>query len=92
MGAVHPADGPTAVPVVFQTYDLLEKGGVDQRQRPLVERRRELEKIIADLAESRLRISQIVAAATWESLARLHLTGRSGYARHPGGIDGDGWP
>jgi DNA ligase 1 len=66
-----------AVPVVFQAYDLLEEEGLDQRRRPLVERRQELEKIIAALGENGLRISETVEAPTWESLAELHLTARS---------------
>lgn len=65
------------VPVVFQAYDLLEREGSDQRQRPLVERRQALERLIADFGEGRLRISETVDAPTWEGLASLHLTSRS---------------
>ena len=42
-----------AFPVAFVTYDVLEWNGEDFRQRPLVERRRQLERIVAQYAVPR---------------------------------------
>jgi DNA ligase 1 len=62
-----------AVPVVFMTYDILEEGGRDIRDRPLVERRARLSALLAPRAGDDvggvLRISPIVLAASWSELA-----------------------
>jgi DNA ligase-1 len=67
------------VPVILIAYDLLEYGGEDIRDRPLSERRRLLESIIArHSAGGRLRISTVIGAPTWDAVrdlqrdARLH--------------------
>ena len=60
-----------AVPVVFMAYDLLEDGAVDQRPRPLEERRGLLEGRIG--AASVLRTSEIITASTWEELAERRV-------------------
>lgn len=63
------------VPVVFMTYDILEEGGCDVRERPLVERRAQLSALLAARADDAggggrvLRVSPIVAATSWSELA-----------------------
>jgi DNA ligase-1 len=61
------------VPVVFVAYDLLEAGGLDQRDQPQQARRQRLEAL---LASSRLRISPQVQAADWPAYAALRQTSR----------------
>jgi DNA ligase 1 len=58
-----------AVPVVFMTYDILEDGAVDIRDRPLSARRSRLLDLLA--ASSTLRVSPAVVPASWEALAAL---------------------
>ena len=55
-------------PVAFVAYDLLELGGRDFRERPLSERRAELEKIVAGVDHPKLRASPLVNFATWDEL------------------------
>jgi DNA ligase-1 len=75
-----------AVPVVFMAYDILEQNGVDVRGRPLRNRRAMLESLpdvlptLDDPARSGsgvIRISPIVAAASWEAFATLRSTARA---------------
>lgn len=62
------------VPVGFIAYDLLEFGGEDWRDKPLHERRRQLEAVVASTAHPLLRLSPVVDFSRWEELA----TARSG--------------
>jgi DNA ligase-1 len=62
-----------AVPVVFITYDLLERDGVDVRDLPLTERRAALAACVG--TPSVMRLSEEVAA-DWEALAALRLESR----------------
>lgn len=62
------------VPVVLIGYDLLEAAGVDTRDRPLTERRAQLEALAP--RESALVLSPIVEAASWEVLAQLRQQSR----------------
>ena len=64
-----------AVPVVFMAYDLLEDAGVDQRARPLDERRGALLRHI--VAPGVLRTSELVTAATWAELAETRSRSRA---------------
>jgi DNA ligase 1 len=64
-----------AVPVVFMAYDLLEDAGVDQRARPLDERRAALLRHI--VAPGVLRTSALVTAATWAELAEIRSQSRA---------------
>jgi DNA ligase-1 len=61
-------------PVVFVAYDLLERGGVDQRDRPQHERRAAL---VAVLAGAALRLSPIVPATDWPDLAAQRALSRA---------------
>ena len=56
-------------PAVFLAYDLIEADGEDLRSRPLDRRRARLEAILGAAPEP-LRLSPLVAAGDWESLAR----------------------
>jgi len=62
------------VPVVFVTYDVLERDGADIRQAPLSERREALIQLIP--ADSVLRVSEEVDVPTWDELAALRLESR----------------
>ena len=63
-------------PVVFMAYDLLEWQGADWRQRPLAERRRQLESLVANTAAEALIISPIVDFQHWNELDPLLKTAR----------------
>lgn len=60
-------------PVNFIAYDLLEWQGADWRHRPHLERRRQLEEVVAG---SRMQISPLVEAADWPALAELRVESR----------------
>lgn len=70
------------VPVALMAYDVMEAEGEDQRDRPLAERRRLLEEIVAkarqrDLGiEPHLVTSPRVVAEDWAHLARLRAEAR----------------
>jgi len=62
-----------SVPVVFITYDLLERDGVDARALPLTERRAALADRVG--TDSVMRVSEEVTA-DWEALSALRLESR----------------
>ncbi|SAL10769.1 ATP dependent DNA ligase [Caballeronia udeis] len=68
-------------PATFLAYDLLEAGGRDLRVTPLIERRAQLDALAAALGETLavdlLRVSPMVHAPDWESLAALRDESRS---------------
>jgi DNA ligase-1 len=57
------------VPVGFIAYDLLEFEGEDWRGRPLEERRKQLEAIVAGAGHPLLQLSPVIAFDHWEALA-----------------------
>lgn len=60
-------------PAVFMAFDLLERGGQDQRALPLFERRARLERLAEKLADApALRLSPALPAGSWEAVAELH--------------------
>jgi DNA ligase-1 len=63
-----------AVPVVFVTYDVLERGGADVRGEPLSARRASLIELLP--APGVLRVSEEVSFAAWGELAALRLESR----------------
>ncbi|MCE9629999.1 MAG: ATP-dependent DNA ligase [Planctomycetia bacterium] len=76
------------VPCVFVAYDLLEQGGIDLRQQPLVQRRRWLEALVAtpftDLLAGtasadagRIFLSPLVTGDSWAELAVCRAESRS---------------
>jgi DNA ligase-1 len=64
-----------AVPVVFMTYDILEDGGQDIRDRPLRDRRARLAELL-EPDTGVLRLSPVVTAPTWADLAWLRAESR----------------
>jgi DNA ligase-1 len=64
------------VPVVLMAYDLLEQGGADVRNLPLHERRARLEAIVQNARPTQLLLSPLLAACTWEDLARMREQSR----------------
>jgi DNA ligase-1 len=63
------------VPVVLVGFDLIERDGVDVRDRPLEWRRAELERIAAP--QSALVLSPIVTGSSWEELTKLREESRT---------------
>lgn len=70
----------TEVPVVFQAFDLLEYNGNDYRQRPLNERRQQLEHVVEQANHPHLQITEIVQGESWKDLATVRETSRDRYA------------
>jgi DNA ligase-1 len=65
------------VPVHYVVFDLLEAGGEDWRLRPMRERRRMLEGVLASLPPgSFIHPSPMVEATSWEEMAALRETSR----------------
>jgi DNA ligase-1 len=64
------------LPAVLVAYDLLERDGVDLRALPQHERRALLEQLVAELALPQLRLSPLVAAPDWETLAAIREESR----------------
>ena len=63
-------------PIVFMAYDLLEEHGTDVRDRPLAERRRSLEALLAGAAGT-VRVSERLAATSWAELASAREASRT---------------
>ena len=64
-------------PVALLAYDLLEHEGEDLRARPMHERRALLEQVIGPREGSPLRVSPLVDAPDWASLAALREESRA---------------
>ena len=64
------------VPVGFITYDLLEYNGEDWRNRPLEQRRAQLEKLVAAAAHPLLQLSPVISFDDWEELAAKRTLSR----------------
>jgi len=63
-------------PAGIFAYDLLEDEGQDIRHIPLLERRRKLAAIVADINLPQLILSPVIDFHSWEQLAALRLTSR----------------
>ena len=63
-------------PVVLLVYDLLEWQGQDWRERPLSERRAQLERVLSEVASEWLPLSTVVEAGSWAKLASLREESR----------------
>jgi DNA ligase-1 len=57
-------------PVILMAYDLLELEGVDLRERPLQQRRLQLEALLGAHALPAIRLSPLLHEADWPALAR----------------------
>lgn len=66
----------TEAPVILMCYDVLEFDGKDLRTETQEYRRALLEKIVADIHISALRISPLVAFDSWDQLRELHKQSR----------------
>ena len=64
------------VPITFYAYDLLEYNFEDWRQKPLHERRQQLEIIVSSLQSPTIILSPIVNFGTWKQLEELRETSR----------------
>ena len=64
------------VPVGFITYDLLEYDGEDWRNRPLEQRRAQLEELVAAAAHPLLQLSPVISFDDWEDLAAMRTLSR----------------
>ena len=74
------------IPCAFVAYDLLEAGGGDLREQPLIERRRQLEELVprsfadalvpAAAADPGPFLSPLVEAASWDALVAARATSR----------------
>ena len=66
------------VPVVILAYDLLELGGEDLRERPLSARRSILAELVGEAnAESRILISPVVQASSWDDIRQARESARA---------------
>jgi DNA ligase-1 len=63
-------------PITFFAYDLLEYNHEDWRNRPLSERRKQLEALLDPLNTTVLILSPVVDFATWEGLGELRNSSR----------------
>ena len=63
-------------PVRFMAYDLLEYDASDLRARPLIERRRQLEAIVSDVASNDLLVSASLEVSGWAELAAAQQQSR----------------
>jgi DNA ligase 1 len=64
-------------PVIFIAYDLLEFEGADWRERPLEERRKQLEAIVALANAPSLTVSPVIDFESWDALAEKRETSRA---------------
>ncbi len=58
------------VPLVFMAYDLLALQGEDLRERPFIERRTQLEKLIHEMNNQSLRLSPTVEFLEWQDILK----------------------
>ncbi len=68
------------VPVVLQSYDLLEYEGEDVRSWPLTERRKMLEEIVDTVGHPTLRISEIIPFRDLGTLSEIRSVSREHFA------------
>lgn len=61
---------------IFMAYDLIESAAIERLAEPTTARRQQLESIVANLADSRLRISPLLSGLTWADLTNLVKTSR----------------
>lgn len=67
------------VPVIYIAFDLLESNGVDFRDRPQAERRRQLENLIGNTHRDGavIRLSESVSSDNWSELAAIQENARA---------------
>ena len=60
-----------STPVALVAYDLLERDGLDLRERPQAERRAALEALVATSVDARLVLSPLIERDAWQAYASL---------------------
>ncbi|MFT5961033.1 MAG: DNA ligase-1 [Burkholderiaceae bacterium] len=65
------------LPAVLIAYDVLEYGGIDLREQPQSARRAVLDKVVARVDSTQLKLSPLIVAADWEALATLRAQSRA---------------
>jgi DNA ligase-1 len=64
-------------PVVIRAYDLLEHQGEDLRQKPQIERRQRMEKLLSSLPPNKLiQLSELLNYSSWQELAEIREKSR----------------
>jgi len=63
-------------PIAFFAYDLLEYDGQDWREKPLTERRKKLEEVIASIHHPTLLLSNVIDFHLWEELGTIRERSR----------------
>ncbi|MEO5647068.1 MAG: ATP-dependent DNA ligase, partial [Chitinophagaceae bacterium] len=63
-------------PICFFAYDVLEYEGIDFRNKPLSERREQLEKILAPINQRSIQLSEIISFTDWKELGDVRNTSR----------------
>ncbi len=103
LGRVHVSENLQAeVPLMYMAYDLLEWQGVDQRSRPLGERRAMLTALLATQEPTCLCVSPTLDVTSWDDLASLRhqardlgveglMLKRQGSPYRVGRVVGDWW-
>ncbi|MGB0598273.1 MAG: ATP-dependent DNA ligase [Rubripirellula sp.] len=64
------------VPVVFHAFDLLERDGCDLRDRPLADRRVQLEQIVQQANHPHLHATELITQSSWDDFAKTRKTSR----------------
>jgi DNA ligase-1 len=65
------------LPAVLMAYDILEHDGIDLRGHTQSARRAVLEHVVAGVASEQLKLSPVVVATDWETLATVRTQSRS---------------
>jgi DNA ligase-1 len=64
------------VPVLLMAYDQLEEAGIDFRERPLFQRRTQLESLVAQVSHPALLLSPRLSFDSWDTLALERTSSR----------------
>lgn len=64
-------------PVIFMSYDLLQVQGEDWRERPLEERKKQLEQLTKKINDPRLQFSPVLKFSDWEDLNGMREQSRA---------------
>ncbi len=67
-------------PIIIVAFDLLEYGGEDIREKPLIERKILLQEVVKEIDSDRLLLSEEIPFETWEELANERERSREFYS------------
>ncbi|MDY7574958.1 ATP-dependent DNA ligase [Actimicrobium sp. CCI2.3] len=65
------------LPAVLMAYDVLEHDGIDLREETQSARRAVLERVVAGVGSDQLKLSPLIVAADWETLAAVRSQSRA---------------